>query len=124
MPKTITILMPLFIVATSALLTRRECTLYLQAQREPSDFFPYTVQRLWRRLAGVAVLLSLGGTLAALGLVPPTDARQAARYEVLLLGGVLMLVLLSAWDLWAMGRPVRRRRPAAVASDLPSRVLH
>ncbi len=109
MPKTITILLPALIVCASALLTRREWTHFVEAQKEPSDFFPYTIRRLWRRLAGIAVLLSVGGTLAALGLVPPTNARAAARYEVLLIAGIALLLLLSTWDLWALGRPPGRK---------------
>ncbi len=110
MPPVITVLVPSLLFSAALVLGRREWTHYRRAgDNEALEIFPYTPMRFARRMAGIAILVAMGGTFAALGLWPPDTAFEAGRYIAALCSELVMLVLLPIWDLWELGRTSRRR---------------
>ena len=65
-----------------------------------------------RRLVGVGVLVALGLTFAALGLLPPRTAGAASLYLGAIVGEVAVLLLLPVVDMWATARMVKMVKAA------------
>jgi hypothetical protein len=103
----VSIVLPVILWALGAFLARREWKQYRVAEDIGSDLFVYSRGRLIRRMTGVAMLLALGTTLAALGLFPARTASGASIYMALLISEVLVLLVLPLFDLWETARTAR-----------------
>ena len=101
------LLLPAFLCAIAVFIARRERRLYRHSKDAGWDLFLYSKGRLWRRMAGVGVLLATAGTLAAVELFPATTSAGASAYLVLLLVEVLALLILPLIDLWETARTAK-----------------
>lgn len=105
----VTIALPAFILGLAYTLARRELKLYRVAGELGSGLFVYSRGRLVRRLTGIAILVALGLTFAALGIIPPRSAGAANAYLAAILGELGALFVLPIWDLVETARTGRRR---------------
>ena len=101
------IVLPAVLVGLAFLIARREWKQYRAAEDIGSDLFVYSRGRLLRRMTGVAMLVALGTTLAALGWLPARTASGASIYMALLFSEVLVLLVLALLDLWETARSAR-----------------
>jgi hypothetical protein len=99
--------LPLVLATLAVLFGRRELRLYRAARDGDSDLFVYSRGRLWRRLTGLAVLVSTGVTLAAMEFLPASTARGASIYLALIAAQVVALFVLPIVDLIETARTAR-----------------
>ena len=103
----VSIALPLVLWALAFGLARREWRHYRADDDIGTDLFVYSRGRLARRMTGVALLVVLGATLAALGLFPARTPRGLSIYMALLIAEVLVLIVLPLIDLWETARTAR-----------------
>ena len=112
MSPVVTLLLPVLIAGMASGMTVRELRLFREAREAPSNLFPYSLGRLFRRLGGILLLLVVAATLALIGLTPPATSKAAVRFVLALMGEVTLLFGLSVWDLWESSRMPRPRLPS------------
>lgn len=103
----VSIILPVILWGLAFLLARREWKQYRVVEEIGSDLFTYSRGRLIRRMTGVAMLVALGTTLAALGWFPARTASGLYVYMALLISEVVILLVLPMIDLWETARTAR-----------------